>query len=213
LNVLQDNTADTSTVVRFQGNNTSSNVDVLSLFVGASNFAKFKGDGDVDFTGNLAVGGRIQGGQEADSVTYGVKGTSIGTGDDDAGVFGQNDSSGTGVYAVSAQGTGLYSRSYQDRAGHFYRNVASPSTGNEVVFVHQDYASSSGVAMVIRQDGSDNTLELKEGATTVAEFSKDGIIKTAGYKSSDGTAGATADYSIGGGTLHVKNGLVTGFTP
>jgi hypothetical protein len=90
----------------------------------------------------------------------------------------------------------------------------------DVVQIYNEHATDAGTALNIRQYGTGSICKMHDSAVLVVDF-KDGgdvdftnIVKAGGYKSSDGTAGATADYSIAGaGTLHVKNGLVTGYTP
>jgi hypothetical protein len=46
----------------------------------------------------------------------------------------------------------------------------------------------------------------------LAFVSSAGIIQGAGYKSSDGTAGATGTITLTEGTVTVKNGLITATT-
>jgi hypothetical protein len=64
--------------------------------------------------------------------------------------------------------------------------------------------------------GASTTFDLTAGSGT-PEFSFSKVVKASGYKSSDGTAGATTDVAVakvGGGTrtLSFKNGLYTGYT-
>ena len=204
LNVHQDNIGDPSVVCRIQGDGDG---DLLQIWLRTDSIAAFASDGDVVFPGRLYCGG-------AGGSSYGVKGESAGPDYDDAGIWGYNTSSGPAIYCISNTGNGINAYGNHGRAALLYRNNGSPSTGFEVVRIEQDSNADSSVALVIQQDGTGNMLDFYDGGSLVSYFDQVGILKAAGYKSSDGTAGATADYSIAGaGTLHVKNGLVTGYTP
>lgn len=57
--------------------------------------------------------------------------------------------------------------------------------------------------------GTDDLLDVRDAAdTTIARIKSDGVVRPAGYESSDGTPGATVT-AHPGSTLTVKNGLIT----
>jgi hypothetical protein len=125
-----------------------------------------------------------------------------------------------GVYGASGTGVGVQGYSTNFRAAFFSRNTASPSGGVEVVQIRQDHVSDPNISLVVRQDGTGDILRLLDFTTVVARF-KDGgdvdftgVLKTGGYKSSDGTAGVTegVDSSVAGRILNFKNGLYVGYT-
>lgn len=64
-------------------------------------------------------------------------------------------------------------------------------------------APASLTANILEAQLSDNTV--------VTQIEPDGVVKAAGYKSSDGSAGWTGTFTNGdGATVTVKNGLITG---
>jgi hypothetical protein len=212
LNVHQDSGSDGSTVVKIRGDGSG---DVLSLFAGAANFARFDNTGEITFTGKVNCGTGLPN-------TYGVKGSSSGTTHDDGGVYGYNSSTGPAIYCISDQGNGISAYGNHGRGGYFYRNNASPDNGDiEVLRVTQDNGSDSSVAMVIQQDGTGDTLLLEALNPETDMFTHfkgdgdcdmDGIMMAGGYKSSDGTAGWTGSIPAGFTSITVKDGLITGYT-
>jgi len=166
--------------------------------------------GDVDVTGVFTCDG-------LGSVNTGAGTGASGTSDAGKGLYGIS-TSGDAVYGHSISGRGIYGESHESFCGYFYRNISDPSVDDEVVRIHQAYAGCSKDAARIYQTGTGSILQLFDGASLEVDF-KDGgdvdftsIVKAGGYKSSDGTAGATSEYALdGGGTLSVKNGLVTGY--
>lgn len=115
------------------------------------------------------------------------------------GVFGTSGGTGTGVYGTSAH----------SRAGHFLRNAASPSTGNEVVLVEQGHADDTSVCMVIQQDGSGDILRLYDGAVLVAAFKDGGDVDIIGNLDVTGTVDVDGLVSVAGGGVRGVHGEAT----
>jgi hypothetical protein len=122
------------------------------------------------------------------------------------------DDSGTEYFMIGAFGNGQ--SCYYGYLGTAYNNcLLKWSTGNTY-----DAAHRLGIGI----SGSTRPSELLDiaGHLTVdasGNVETDGTMQSAGYKSSTGTAGATADVDVakvGGGTrtLHFENGLYTGYT-
>lgn len=201
--VNQNSSADPSVVMSVRGNGTG---DILQIISSSNTFAVFQDNGEVHFTGRCYAGSVTQ--------TYGFIGTCNGDDPEEAGVSGSCTLTGSGVYATSAGGNALYARGYEGRAAWFHRSVNTPDSGHELVRMEQGHASDPGAALVILQYGVGNALELYDSAALVAYFEETGILKTAGYKSSDGTAGVTGDVEahLAGRMLNFKNGLYVGYT-
>jgi hypothetical protein len=110
---------------------------------------------------------------------------------------------GIGEHAGRYHGSGTDTNqtpSFSVYIGYDVRAGAAAGT-NEIVIGKQAVGGGSNTATI----GNTNQTDC---------FIAGEITPSIGYKSSDGTQGATADYSLtGGGTLHVKDGLVTGYTP
>ncbi|MHB8107923.1 MAG: beta strand repeat-containing protein [Candidatus Cryosericum sp.] len=122
-----------------------------------------------------------------------------------------------GLQGTSTNSFGIHASSTNNYAGYFVRNTANPVYDVEVVRISQYHTDNNDPALVVQQRGTGDILSLYDNTTKVAAF-KDGgdvdltgIVKAGGYKSSDGTAGWTGDIPAGS-TIHVKNGLITGYT-
>ena len=215
--VHQQHVSDTNAamVVRQYGSGS-----ILELHDGGVTVAIFKDGGDVDIVGTLeATGAAAAVGLSGVSTSgYGVSGVST----SGRGVYGYAGS-GAGVHGESDTHHGVQGIGNNSRAGYFYRNVQTPSGDVEVLRVVQDHVSNDDTCVVIQQDGTGNILDLYDGATLEVAF-KDGgdvdftsIVKAGGYKSSDGSTGATVGVAVakvGGGTrtLNFKDGLYIDFT-
>jgi hypothetical protein len=169
------------------------------------------GTDDVDFTGIINTAGLNS---VASTGVRGIYATSTNL----EAVYGSSTLS-TGVRGHSTNATGVDGHSTKQFSGYFHRASDAATTTGEVVRIVQSHLADDQDALTVHNYGSGNILTLLDGASTVVSF-KDGgdtdytgIVKAGGYKSSDGTAGMTGELSIGGGTLSVKNGLITAWTP
>jgi hypothetical protein len=93
--------------------------------------------------------------------------------------------------------------------------VNNPATADNLATAHITPAAATNKGLVV-QGYASQSANLQEwqgsNAAVLACVSSAGIIQGAGYKSSDGTAGATGTITLTEGTVTVKNGLITATT-
>ncbi len=135
--------------------------------------------------------------------------TFVGAGLDD-GYYNGRFSSTTATYCAIIDGTGT------PDTFKWGTNGACDNGATTVAITGANQALSNGVvikfAATTGHTATNKWSVVATGATDNANFDSTGILKTAGYKSSDGSAGISCSVPALGATITVKNGLITALT-
>jgi hypothetical protein len=184
-----------------------------SLFFGGGGFSSHH-DAGVEGWRNCGIGHNAMSRSTIGSANTGIGNVALW-----ACTSGKNNSC-VGRGALYALITGFDNAAFGREAGRYYgAGTGANTTGDTGTFIGGlSRASADGntneVVIGYNTIGNgSNTVTIGNSSATDT-FLAGNVTPSVGYKSSDGTAGATSDFALtGGGTLHVKDGLVTGYTP